>query len=175
MGRVSRVLDWSKPLKDQPAFVVAAVRAALKGRRYREDGGEAGGADSGSDSSDLGGNADAGDRGSDAGTGASESSSGDNTGGPSDAGAGTDTYSNTALAHLPGFSAPPTTPGSAPTTPDWIGPKPSEPLNTAWRKIGAPVLGTPNVGKTFTLAELPELNRGGAVARALRVVLRSSK
>lgn len=167
MGRVSRVLDWSKPLKDQPAFVVAAVRAALKPRRaYSEAGGV--GSDSGSDSSGLGGNAEAGDRGTDAGTGASESSSGDNTGGPSDAGAGTDTYSNTALAHLPGFS--PTAPGSAPTTPDWIGPKPSDPLNTAWRKIG-----TPSVGKTFTLAELPELNRGGAVARALRVVRRSSK
>lgn len=163
MGRVSRVLDWSKPLKDQPAFVVAAVRAALRGRRHREDGGEAGGADS----SDLGGNADAGDRGSDAGTGASETSSGDNTGGPSDAGAGTDTYSNTTLAHLPGFSAPAT----APAAPDWIGPKPSDPLNTAWKKIG----GTPSVGKTFTLAELPKLNHGGAVARALRVVRRSSK
>jgi hypothetical protein len=162
MGRVSRVLDWSKPLKDQPAFVVAAVRAALKPRKAYQSDGEVGG-DSG-----LGGNAEAGDRGSDAGTGASESSSGDNTGGPSDAGAGTDTYSNTTLAHLPGFSAPATTP----TTPDWIGPKPSDPLNTAWKKIGT---GTPSVGKTFTLAELPELNRGGAVARALRVVRRSSK
>jgi hypothetical protein len=152
MGRVSRVLDWSKPLKDQPAFVVAAVRAALKPRKAYQSDGEVGG--------DTGGNA------------------GDNDGGPNDAGAGngpsdgagegTDTYSNTTLAHLPGFSAPAT----APTTPDWIGPKPSDPLNTAWKKIGT---GTPSVGKTFTLAELPELNRGGAVARALRVVRRSSK
>jgi len=174
MGRVSRVLDWSKPLKDQPAFVVAAVRAALKTRRYREDGGEAGGADAGSDSSDLGGNADAGDRGSDAGTGASETSSGDNTGGPSDAGAGTDTYSG--FAGVPGIGlVPPAKPGDAPSTPDWIGPKPSDPLNTAWRKLVQPGIGTPSVGKTFALAELPELNRGGAVARALRVVRRSSK
>lgn len=160
MGRVSRVLDWSKPLKDQPAFIVAAVRAALKPRRgYSEAGGV--GSDSG-----------------DGGVGANSGGAGDNDGGENDAGAGngpsdgagqgTDTYSNTALAHLPGFS--PTAPGSAPTTPDWIGPKPSDPLNTAWRKVGAP-----SVGKTFTLAELPELNRGGAVARALRVVRRSSK
>jgi hypothetical protein len=164
MGRVSRVLDWSKPLKDQPAFVVAAVRAALKPRRaYSGDGGV--GADSG-----------------DGGVGADSGGAGDNDGGPNDAGAGngpsdgagegTDTYSNTALASLPG-SGP--SPATTPTTPDWIGPKPSDPLNTAWKKIGAPVLGTPSVGKTFTLAELPELNRGGAVVRALRVVRRSSK
>jgi len=158
MGRVSRVLDWSKPLKDQPAFVVAAVRAALKPRRAYNGDGEVGG---------------------DTGVGA-----GDNDGGPNDAGAGngpsagagegTDTYSNT--AGVPGIGlVPPAKPGDAPSTPDWIGPKPSDPLNTAWRKLVQPGTGTPSVGKTFALAELPELNRGGAVARALRVVRRSSK